>query len=256
MKKLEYQDFAALRGPLESGRQSPSSLASNLIIAIFLQLIFYVAVYYFADSTNYPSIHEIKQIHLIATIVICIVSIIFALPPVYKRLDRTQYLVSIIVSQNLFGIFPYIGGLVLLGGNSQSTVQFLNNFTNITLLIGIVFFIITCIRFFLLLRKGSYRTGGKKEQLRGKFETTSYLPLAIAGGLGFFYILQYVISYIGIEDFGDFIFTMICFILFYIMIFVLPEQLVILYCKFRFKSFTFNERGYLFNENDDRKIKA
>ncbi|OIK13883.1 hypothetical protein [Bacillus sp. MUM 13] len=256
MKKLGYQDFAVLRRPLESGRQSPSSLAANLILAVFLQVIIHLAFYYLADSTNYPSIHQIRDVHLLATISICVLSILFAIPPVYKRLGAIQYLVSIIVSQNLFCIYPYIGGLILLGRNSQATKDFLANFTTITLEIGLLLFILTFIRFIFLLNKGKYRKGGKKDQLRGTFETDSYLPFVIAGGVGLVFVMQYVIRSTGIEDFGDFFFAMLLFAAFYTMIFVLPEQLVILYCKFRFKSFTFNERGYLLDEDDRKRIKA
>lgn len=37
------------------------------------------------------------------------------------------------------------------------------------------------------------------------------------------------------------------------MIFVLPEQLVLLYCKFRFESFNYNEDGNLNELTIDRK---
>jgi len=41
------------------------------------------------------------------------------------------------------------------------------------------------------------------------------------------------------------IFIVIGIGLFWVMLFVLPEQLVILYCKIRFQRFNFNERGFL-----------
>ena len=40
--------------------------------------------------------------------------------------------------------------------------------------------------------------------------------------------------------------------LFFVMLFVLPEQLVILYCKYKYKSFNFNERGYLYSIGDQK----
>ena len=38
----------------------------------------------------------------------------------------------------------------------------------------------------------------------------------------------------------------LAFLLYFMMMFVLPEQLVILYCKFRFKSFNFDPDGNLY----------
>ncbi len=40
--KLKEEDFAVLRGPLESGRQSPSSLGAMFILSLFLHPLFFV----------------------------------------------------------------------------------------------------------------------------------------------------------------------------------------------------------------------
>ncbi|MGY0691202.1 hypothetical protein ACW2QC_00250 [Virgibacillus sp. FSP13] len=37
LQKLSEEDFVALRGPFESGRQSPNSLSLTLILFIFFQ---------------------------------------------------------------------------------------------------------------------------------------------------------------------------------------------------------------------------
>ncbi|WP_409295960.1 ABC transporter ATPase [Peribacillus sp. SCS-26] len=251
IRKLEYQDFATLRMPLESGRQSPSSLGGALILSLFCQpLIFYCIYYVAATYSNYPGIEQIKRIHLPITALLCLLSLIFAIPPVYKKWENLQYLVLILVSQNVFGLCVYLGGLFEVGNGEGTTSSSLLTFTWITLLIGAALFLFTVIKFRILLQRGHYRTGGKKERMRMKFETSSYIPTAIIGSLGLFYIIQYSIRYTGIADAEQLMIIVLCFAVFYTILFVLPEQIVILYCKFRFKAFTFDRNGYLHSESD------
>ncbi|MFC6039546.1 hypothetical protein ACFPYN_08930 [Paenisporosarcina macmurdoensis] len=119
------------------------------------------------------------------------------------------------------------------------------NFTYIVLSIGLLIFIVTCIRFNVLLRKGKYRKGSKKDELRRHFEAKSYIPIASIVGLGLVFVIQYMARSSVINDLNMIIFIVIAITLFFIMLFILPEQLVILYCKYRFKSFNFNKQGYL-----------
>ncbi len=124
-------------------------------------------------------------------------------------------------------------------------------FTYVTLSFGALIFIVTCIRFYILLHKGHYRKGCKKDQLRGSIEGNikSYLPMIIVASTGLVFVLQYLIRSSGFAELDTIIMMGMFMLIFFTMLFVLPEQLVILYCKFRFKSFNFDMDGNLLTED-------
>lgn len=246
---LKEEDFKVLRAPLESGRQSPSALGGVLVMSSLFQALLFALEYFVAgDSTVYPYKDEILIVHFWLTVGLIGLSLIYGIPAIYNRSGRIQYLISILVSQNLFSFCFFISALFLIGkdGDEQGvTSESLLNFTYITLAIGLLIFIVTCIRFYRLLKKGEYRKDSKKGELRANFEGKSYLPMASIAVLGFVFIIQYMLRYLSIDDINIMIIIVIGIGLFFVMLFVLPEQLVILYCKYRFKSFNFDERGYL-----------
>ncbi len=242
---MSVEDFAVLRESLDSGRQSPKTIGDTLLLTVLLQLLmFYVTYFISAESSIYPNIGRIQSIHLYVTAVLVLLSIIFSIPSIYKKMEKTQYLISIIVSQNLFGVFLYLCALFLVGEAYGVTEKFLVNFTYLTLLFGVLIFIVTSIRFYVLLKKGKYRKDSTGDELRAKFETKLYLPAMIIGSVGFVFILQYLFSRLENSDIGMIFYIVLPFLIFYTMLFILPEQLVILYCKCRFKSFNFNKRDY------------
>lgn len=61
--------------------------------------------------------------------------------------QKTQYLLSILISQNIFGIPCYLIVLFFIGKERTIFEEYLLNFTFITLLIGLFIFVITYIRF-------------------------------------------------------------------------------------------------------------
>ena len=247
--KLMEEDFEVLKGPIDSGRQSPANLAFVLILGIFLQALLYALEYFMAaDSTIYPYKDEILTVHFWLTVVLIVLSLIYAIPAVYKRSEKVQYLISIIVTQNMSSIPFLIMALFLIGKDGDgmiATSDSLLSFTYIVLLIGFLVFLATFIRFYLLLKKGHYRKGSKKGEMRGRFETTSYLPSSILAGLGIVFIIQFIVRKSAIDDLNMIILIVGGILVFFVMLFILPEQLVILYCKFRYRSFNFNERGYI-----------
>lgn len=251
LRKLKEEDFAVLRGPFESGRQSPGSLGGVLILSIFLQALLFSLEYFVAGQyTVYPYKDQILLIHFIFTVIISVLSLIYSIPIVYKKSEKMQYLVSILVSQNVFSFSLFISALFIIGydgeeGGEVANAESLIQFTYIILGIGLLIFVATFIRFFILLRKGHYRKGTKKDALRSHFETKSYARAAIFAGLGLVFIIQYIARISAVHDIDMIVIIVIGISLFFAMLFILPEQLVILYCKIRFKSFTFNERGYL-----------
>ena len=219
-------------------------------MTIFLQGILFSLEYFFVGvGTTYPYKDEILTVHLWITGVLILFSLLYSIPAIYRRSDKMQYFISILVSQNLFSISFLICALFLIGNDDGSgkkiSSESLMNFTYVTLCIGVLVFILTCIRFYILLRRGEYRKGSKKDELRGRFEVKSYIPAATAAGLGLIYVIQYIARISALNDLNMMIFIVIGISLFFTMVFVLPEQLVILYCKIRFQSFNFNERGYL-----------
>ncbi|WP_399629158.1 hypothetical protein [Sporosarcina sp. SG10008] len=250
--KRTVEDFEVLRGPLESGRQRPSALAGILVLCVFLQALLFSLEYFVAgDVTAYPYKDEILKVHFWITAGLIVLSLIYAIPAVYKRSGKVQYLLSILVAQNLFSVSLFICALFFIGkkGEGSSVApESLLNFTYITLLIGLLVFIATFVRFAILLRNGHYRKGSKKDVLRTRFETKSYIPAAVLGGIGLVFVIQYIARTSAITDINIMVVIAIGILLFYVMLFILPEQLVILYCKFRFKSFNFNEQGNLYNE--------
>lgn len=247
--RLEEEDFKVLRAPLESGRQSPANLGAILILSIFLQALMFALEYYVAGySTVYPYKDEILIVHFWLTVGLIVLSLIYAIPAVYNRSGRIQYLISILVSQNMFSLCLLISALFFWGKDGDErgiTSESLLNSTYIILAIGLLIFIVTCIRFYRLLQKGKYRKDSEKGELRAKFEFNpdhSMISIVVVGSV---FIMQYMLRYFSADDINILIVIIIGIALFFAMLFVLPEQLVILYCKYRFKSFNFDERGYL-----------
>ncbi|MGD6964306.1 ABC transporter ATPase [Fictibacillus phosphorivorans] len=255
--KLSVEEFAVLKGPLESGRQSPQSLGGVLVLGAAMQaLAFYLIYSVAAESSVYPNIEGIRNIHLWTTVILSVLSIIYAIPYIYKRSEKTQYLLSIISSQNIGSACMYLGALFVIGADFDVTEESLIKLTFITLGFAIALFILTFVRFYILLHKGQYREGSARGKIRERFETTSYIPMAIVLGMALVYIIQYLIRAGGLFSLETFFLTVLPLLVFYTMVFVLPEQLVILYCKFRFKSFNFDRNGYLYSESVTAKDKS
>ena len=249
LRSLKEEDFKVLRAPLESGRQRPSALGGLLVMSTFMQALLFALEYFVAgDSTVYPYKDEILTVHFWFTVGLIVLSLIYAIPAIYNRSGRIQYLLSILVSQNLFSLCVFISALFLIGrdGDEQGvTSESLLNATYIILAIGLLIFIVTFIRFYRLLKKGEYRKDSEKGELRAKFEAKSYIPMASIAGLGLVFVIQYIARNSAIDDINIMLMIVIGISLFFVMLFILPEQLVILYCKYRFKSFNFDERGFL-----------
>lgn len=248
LNKLEEKDFAVLRGPLESGRQGPKTIGGILILSVFLQiLLFFLTYVVAADNTKFPYKDILFYIHLVGTAILILFSILYSIPFLYKKGQKTQYLISILVSQNLFGMMLFISSLFLIGSDRLFTIEQsrLIQITFIMFGLGILIFIVSFIRFYKLLSKGEYRLGSKKAQLRTRFEAKSLVPFAIIAGTGISLLLQYIFKNMISFDGNIMMLILLGPLVFYTMLFVLPEQLVILYCKTRFDSFNFDNDGNL-----------
>ncbi|SHM54618.1 hypothetical protein [Gracilibacillus kekensis] len=243
LNKLSEEDFLVLRKPLESKRQSPISLGAVFVLAIFCQALLLYLEWFISGFSNLPLRDIVFQFHFMFSCILGGLSLIYSIPIVYRRYQRIQYLISIIVSQNLFGISSFLLSIIAIGTEMTDDGEVLLQFSIIMFFIGIIVFIITSIRFYLLLQQGKYRKGTYKDKQRNTWESKSVLPIIIPIGIGITFIIQFMIRNFELMQI-DLIFIVILeMTIFNVMIFVLPEQLVILYCKYRFDSFNYDLSG-------------
>lgn len=257
-RKLTEGDFSVLRGPFESGRQSPTLMGAALFLSIFLQALFWYLEYHFMDNTTYPNAKEIVIYHFWFTAVLIVLSLIYSVPAVFNRSQKIQYLIVILVSQNFGAVSEYILGVFLLAENYYERPEvMLNTFTNVTLFFGALIFIVTFVRFYLLLSKGEFRKGSKRDFFRGDLEAgiKSNLSSIIVGSTGLVFIILFLVRNVQELNLDLIMSVVLPMIIFFTMLFVLPEQLVILYCKYRFKSFNFDRDGNLLPEDLDSNSK-
>ncbi|MEZ0116918.1 UNVERIFIED_ORG: hypothetical protein ABRZ91_000875 [Heyndrickxia coagulans] len=255
LKKLEERDFAVLREPLEF-RQTPDSLAGALLLAIFLQLLMYYLTYHVATRDSYfPNVNVIQKCHWWLTMILICPSIFLIIPGIRIKLQKFQYFWSILVSQNLFGLSSLFISLFLIAENENIRKQSLIMFTNIDICIGLFILVFTSIRFYILLKKGEYRADSRRYKIRNNLEKNikSHFPTIITASIGLVFIIQYLFRYVGFEEIDKMFMIVLAQLIFFTMMFVLPEQLVILYCKFRFKSFNFDHNGNLHSMPKDTK---
>ncbi|MDE5415234.1 hypothetical protein [Alkalihalobacterium chitinilyticum] len=245
LKNPSEKDFVVLRDPLKSGRQAPGSLAGAMMIGGFCQGLMVYFTHDIGRDSKLPFTNYLVNIHLWVTVILIALTIVFLVPYIYINFQKTQYLISILVIQNLMTFSWYVLALLIIGASIpyDSRLENVMTYIYITLIVGILLFIVTCIRFYILLIKGKYREGSSRDQLRQKFEGRLNMSAIIAGSVGFGFIMQYVIRTLDFVNSGDVLIVAIGLLIFYTMIFILPEQLVILYCKYRFKSFNYRVSG-------------
>src|SRR5699024_614568 len=111
-----------------------------------------------------------------------------------------------------------------------------------SMVLGICFFLFTFFRLLKNLEAGKFRKNTKRDEIRGYLEgrTMDFQAIAIRFGIDFVLIVTSLIKILHVNDFEILLFTSIGITLFYVMLFILPEQLVIWYCIKRFKSFQFD----------------
>ncbi|RIW29377.1 ABC transporter ATPase [Bacillus salacetis] len=206
-------------------------------------LLYYITHSTASSYTKYPGTETIKEIHFTATICISILSLLFGIPAIYKRFEKLQYLVSILVSHMLFTVPGLLWPLFTIGQGEIATAESLVTFTVIIFTTAAILLGVTIFRFLRLLKKGEYQEGSARGEIRERFEAKSYFPIAVVGGLIVVFITQYFIRNFQMNSIESITLIILPLLIFYAMIFVLPEQLVILYCKFRFDSFNVYQRS-------------
>ena len=248
-RTLREKDFEAIRNSALS-RQTPSNLAGAFIICIPLLWLMYFLVFYVAgdatgDVTNYPLFSEMMLICFWFTVVLTVLMSVFTFRYFYMKFQKIQYILAIVLSHALFSVSVYLAALFIIGKSYRVSEDVLTKITLISLSSMVLVVIVTIIRFIILLNKGAYRKGTAKDIQRAKFEGYSYVPAVVTASTSLVISLQMIISSYGFQGFREIIVIVIGFLVIHVMSFVLPEQLVILYCKYRFKSFNFDNRGEL-----------
>jgi len=248
-RTLREKDFEAIRNSALS-RQTPSNLAGAFIICIPLLWLMYFLVFYVAgdatgDVTNYPLFSEMMLICFWFTVVLTVLMSVFTFRYFYMKFQKIQYILAIVLSHALFSVSVYLAALFIIGKSDRVSEDVLTKITLISLISMVLVVIVTIIRFIILLNKGAYRKGTAKDIQRAKFEGYSYVPAVVTASTSLVISLQMIISSYGFQGFREIIVIVIGFLVIHVMSFVLPEQLVILYCKYRFKSFKFDNRGEL-----------
>ena len=95
------------------------------------------------------------------------------------------------------------------------------------------------------LKKGSYRKGSKKDKLRGKLESKTLISIILFFGIGATFVVQYLVRNFDFNGMDILVFATIFIMTFYFMLYLLPEQLITLYCKYKFDSFNYEQNGHL-----------
>lgn len=241
--KLKEKDFEAIRNSALS-RQTPSNLAGAFIMCIPLLWLMYFLVFYVAgdatgDVTNYPIFSEMMFICFWFTVVLTVLMIVFTFRYFYMKFQKIQYILAIVLSHALFSVSVYLAALFIIGKSDRISEDVLMKITLISLSSMVLVVIVTIIRFIILLNKGAYRKGTAKYVQRTEHEGSSYMTIIGVATIGLVVVLEMIISPFGFGGHQRIV-IILSFLVVHIMSFVLPVQLVILYCKYRFKSFNFD----------------
>jgi len=249
LDKLSEEDFAVLKGPLESGRQSPESLAGNLLIAPFLigVLLLIANMFVFVDRIEpaHPVVIILCLLYDGMALILILLSLQFGVKKVYKNRQSTQYLIVILLSQFMFGGSGYWIGMYMIFDSQQFHHSIavgnlkLVIFIISSLVVGVILFIFSFIRFLKKLEEGKFRKNTKRDKIRSQLEenTMNFEKFAIVFGVSFTLIITSLFTMLGVHDIEVLFVASIGVTLFYVMQFILPEQIVIWYCIRRFKSY-------------------
>lgn len=240
--KLKEKDFEAIRNSALS-RQTPSNLAGAFIMCIPLLWLMYFLVFYVAgdatgDVTNYPLFSEMMFICFWFTVVLTVLMIVFTFRYFFMKFQKIQYILAIVLSHALFSVSVYLAALFIIGKSDRVSEDVLMKIILISLSSMVLVVIVTIIRFIILLNKGAYRSGTAKHVQRTEHEGSFYMKIIGVATIGLVVVLEMIISPFGFGGHQRIV-IILSFLVVHIMSFVLPVQLVILYCKYRFKSFNF-----------------
>lgn len=259
LDQLSEKDFLFFRIPHESGRQSPKNMKHILITSsiITILLLGLLNVFVFIDRFDPPHqvIVIISLIYNVVGVSLIGLAIAFSFKKIYQKRQKFQYLLVALFINLVYGPFFYIIGLYILTDPTQFHHRMGISASNlillitVTLLIGLGIFVYSYVHTMKLLQQGKFRKGTeryKKQQTNERNEPNTYIGSVAALLSGTLGNGIYLTRRYG-ENMPD---DIVIFIMFgaaaiYVLMLLLPRQLVILYCKGRFKSFQFNDENEL-----------
>src|SRR5699024_5400642 len=181
-------------------------------------------------------------------LVVAISAIFFASKKVYKSRQAGQYLFVTIISPYLFGILPLAIALYMIFDDVQFNHNFTIGNTEMVLFIigiidlGLIFIIFDFLRFTKRLEDGKYHKKNKIDTNEGFLEGRSlnFKKIYTTFGVAFILVAIKLLTVLHVTDVETLFISSLTIMIFYSMLFILPEQIVIWYCIKRFKSFQVN----------------
>lgn len=252
LNKLSEIDFGVLNDPLKSGRQSPESLGGTLLLVPFLVGVFLLIGNLFVFMDRIEPAHDVVIILCISFdvvgLVVSILAIFFASKKVYKSRQAEQYLVVTLISPYIFGILPLGIALYMIFDDVQFSHNFSIGNTKMVLFIigilvvGVMVLLFAFLRFIKRLEDGKYRRENKSDTNEGYLEERplNFKKISIIFGIVFILVAIILLTILHVTDVETLFISSLTIMIFYSMLFILPEQFVIWYCIKRFKSFQSN----------------
>lgn len=240
MNNLKEEDFYTFKMNITSGRQTAETLGGLLKLMLFCQII--PAVFAWFASEDAITFSSLQMGIKIFIIIIAILSIVFSVKFVYRKLPTAQYSIFFIniIEFSVFLIFLGAIGIFNETAWDTSLDTLRNSFTIITQLLGIVSFVVSLMIFRSHAKLGYYRKRGQgtkkmhKNEQWGKKLMSISLPLAIIAPM----IMKRILP----ESKWSFIFMGIFFIVLGCIIYVgAAWTFMTLYCQIRFKGFGMKE---------------
>lgn len=251
LSQLNEEDFMVFNGPLASGRQSPEGLAGTLLFApiLLIGLVGLANMFVFMNRSE-PAHQVVIVLCIVLSVIggiIALLSIIYSFQKVYETRQSMQYWISIWLSQFLFGHLLYWISLYMIFDGDQFHHRFnvsgqtMVLFVIGTFLIGLVTFFIFFVRLVIKIEKGEFRKKTKRDQLRSQLEesTGKFQGFAVKTGIALTLALTSLVKIFEVNDLETFVISVIGITLFFVMWFILPEQIITWYCIKRFESFNY-----------------
>lgn len=253
LNQLDESYFFVFRGPIDSGRQRPESLAGTLLFAplLLIGLLVLANIFVFMDRIEpaHPGVIIFCSILSVIGGIITLLSFIYSFKGVYETRQSTQYMITIWVSQFLFGHLLYWLALYIVFDGKQFHHYYnidghkMILFIVVTFLAGIGLFLYTFTRLVHKIVEGEFQQGTKRAQLRSRMEmnTDELKRIGIQAGVGLSLTFISLVKLLNVNDLQIVFISSIGITLFFVMWIILPEQIVTWYCIKRFDRFKFKE---------------
>lgn len=255
--ELSEDYFSALRRRFELHQQSPRALGRALVGSSIAHAFFCLfSIFILTDGWDHPLVTRIFLIHVVVTSVQFYFSLFYSIPYVNRMRQKMQYF-FVITTLLLIGISFYLIPLyivadeVLFGYHSHSyyvTEETFIRFIQLSLIVGVMIMIVGFLRFNYLLTNGKFREGSDLDLKRQTTEesATDYIRTILIIVVGIGIIALTMAKYLEVAQLDRLLIASFGILVFYYVLYKLPVQLCILYCKRRFKSFNFDAEGNIY----------